>query len=263
MKKSDEVEEVFAEDDGAQRRGREEVELDAVAFHTEVVADEASETEEDPDHADGERVFEADAGELTSAKSPAEEKDHDQRGSQVVEHGAAAQQVAQILFKDGGDGTGEVEGRGRRSFPRPICAERRGASLRFSPRLSAWSRRAEKTAGTEGVAAEPQEIGEGVKRIVQRNAMNGVDERGRAEERLVHSLMPLAMRLTVCGWTSEKGRLLRILMVDGIEDLGSESQKQEDSGRDFAGAPLGEPALDPGEDHAGKEEIEERRTGRG
>ena len=48
--------EVLAEDDGAHGRRREEVELDAFAFGPEVIADEAGETEEGPDHGQRQRI---------------------------------------------------------------------------------------------------------------------------------------------------------------------------------------------------------------
>ncbi len=60
-----------------------------------------------------------------------------------------------------------------------------------------------------------------------------------------------------------KGMAVRVVAVNRIENLSSEGEEEEDGGNDFAGAALGEPALDPGEDGAGKEKVEEDEQGEG
>jgi len=76
-------------------------------------------------------------------------------------------------------------------------------------------------------------------------------------------MIRLVTRSTSCFFDVGEGMAVRVLMVDGVEDLGSEGEEQEDGGDDFAGAALGEPALDPGEDGAGEKEIEEDEEGEG
>ena len=54
-----------------------------------------------------------------------------------------------------------------------------------------------------------------------------------------------------------------VLMKDRIEDLRAEGEEEEDGGDDFAGAALGKPAFDPGENRAGEQEVEEDEKGEG
>ena len=49
----------------------------------------------------------------------------------------------------------------------------------------------------------------------------------------------------------------------GVENLGGKREQQENAGDDFAGAALRQPALDPREDGAGKQQIEEREEREG
>ena len=46
-------------------------------------------------------------------------------------------------------------------------------------------------------------------------------------------------------------------MKGRVEGLRAESEEKEDSGDDFAGAALGQPAFDPGENRAGEKQVEE------
>jgi len=74
------------------------------------IADEAREAEKSPDHPDGECIFGFDGGDAAAAHHAAEGNHHDQWRGEVIEHGTAAQQVAEVLLHDGAHGTGEIEG---------------------------------------------------------------------------------------------------------------------------------------------------------
>ena len=87
-------------------------------------------------------------------------------------------------------------------------------------------------------------------------AVNGVDGEAGGEHALdIHDAVGNAVDILLVN--AGEGAAVGVLMVDGVEDLGGKGEEEKDGGDDFAGAALGEPALDPGEDGAGEKKVEE------
>src|ERR1700679_989461 len=273
----EEAEDVFCEKDVAQAERCEEVELDAGAVDAETVVGQDGDAEDGVGDGDGEEI-----GAEASAYSHAagEEEDHEDGSDEAEELVGVAAKVEELLLEAGDDGWAETEGAGFGSVGLEgdgwrgclgvgvsgCCGFLGGIELaeEFAVELAPHSPGVDgEEEGAEGDEAD--ECGDGG----QEMAVVEVDDGGGGESGWKCG----------CDWLKAMEELEQDGKVGGgvvvvvatalhagiegdVEILNAEGADENDCGEDLAGAAGGEPAVDPGKDHAGEDDVSESVDGK-